>query len=78
MKYHGIELEEFKSDKPVSFDPPRKMLCWDVEGNYELTDSYVKNVDLFLPAGYDSLHSRAVTVYKNSWCHCAFIPEGDN
>lgn len=77
MKYHGQELKEFKSDVPVAFDPPKKMLCWDVDDGSELTDSYFKLVDLFLPAGYDSLHSRAVTVHKNSWCHCAEIPEGE-
>lgn len=29
MKYKGIELKEFTSDKPVAFDPPKKMLVWD-------------------------------------------------
>lgn len=77
MKYKGIELKEFVSDKPVAFDPPKKMLCWDVDNGSELTDAHFKLVDMFLPAGYDSVHSRAVTVHKNSWCHCAEIPEGE-
>ena len=29
MKYQGIELKEFTSDKSVVFDPPKKMLVWD-------------------------------------------------
>ena len=31
MKYKGIELKEFESEKPVLFDPPRKMLVWDYD-----------------------------------------------
>ena len=29
MKYKGIELKEFESEKPVVFDPPKLMLMWD-------------------------------------------------
>ena len=29
MKYKGKELKEFTSDKPVVFDPPKKMVVWD-------------------------------------------------
>lgn len=78
MKYHGQELKEFASSTPVAFDPPKKMLCWDIDDGSELTDSHFKLVDTFLPAEYDCKHSRAVTVYKNSWCHCAEIPEGES
>lgn len=77
MKYHGHELKEYVSDKPVAFDPPKKMLCWNTENNEELTDSYLKFVSMFLPAGYDCIHSRAVTVHKNSWRHCAEVIEGE-
>ena len=28
MKYKGIELKEFESEKPVVFDPPKLMLMW--------------------------------------------------
>lgn len=28
MNYKGKELKEFKSDKPVSFDPPKEVLVW--------------------------------------------------
>ena len=28
MKYKGIELNEFESEKPVLFDPPKLMLVW--------------------------------------------------
>ena len=29
MKYKGIELKEFTSEKPVIFDQPKRMLVWD-------------------------------------------------
>ena len=28
MIYKGIELKEFTSEKPVVFDPPKRMLVW--------------------------------------------------
>ena len=31
MKYKGIELKEFESEKPVFFDPPKKMLENEIE-----------------------------------------------
>lgn len=31
IKYNGMELEEFTSDKPVIFDPPIECICWDEE-----------------------------------------------
>ena len=33
MKYKGIELKEFTSDKTVVFDPPKEMLVWDYESS---------------------------------------------
>jgi len=77
MKYHGIELKEFVSDKPVAFNPPKKMLCWDVERDIELDESYCKNVDTWLPAGTGQPYARAVTINKNQWLHCAEMPEGE-
>ena len=35
MKYKGIELKEFTSDKTVVFDPPKEMLVWDYESSAE-------------------------------------------
>ena len=28
MKYHGIELTEFKSNKNIAFNPKRRMIVW--------------------------------------------------
>lgn len=75
MKYKGIELKEFTSDKPVAFDPPVEMLCWNVDVNVELTERHIKQIDMYLPAGYNSEFSRAITVNNNSWRHCAVMPE---
>ena len=35
MKYKGIELKEFASDKPVILNPPKEMLVWDYESSAE-------------------------------------------
>ena len=78
MKYKGQELKELTSSVPVAFDPPKKMLCWDVDdAKSGLTEDNCQLVDMFLPAGYDCIHSRAVTVDKISWKHCAEIPKGE-
>lgn len=70
MKYKGIELTEFKSDKAVLFDPPKKMLVWDSDdGDYELDDPI--NVYAYLPAH----PTYKVTAYPGTWKHCAEIPE---
>lgn len=66
MKYKGMELKEFTSDKPVIFDPPKKMLVWDCEGN---TDSV--RVLAYLP----SLDFPTITTEGFHYRHCAEIPE---
>ncbi len=66
MKYNGIELTEFTSDKPVIFDPPRKMLVWDTEGD----PIYEDMVD-----GYFPNRSSRVLGTLETWAHCAEIPE---
>lgn len=66
MKYKGIELREFTSDKPVVFDPPRKMLVWD-----GLSDSPVEvEVYAFMPAW-----RYPVATANQTFAHCAEIPE---
>ncbi len=66
MKYKGIELEEFTSDRPVVFDPPKKMLVW---CNGDLRPDEL-DVHAYIPA-------RAYPVVLNGDClsHCAEIPE---
>ena len=45
MKYKGIELKEFESEKPLLFDPPKLMLVWN-DGNSEPSKD---NVFAFIP-----------------------------
>lgn len=66
MKYNGMKLNEFKSDKPVMFDPPKKMLVWDenIEVREDLVYAYIPKRFVYKVIG----HSCA-------WTHCAEIPK---
>lgn len=66
MKYKGIELKEFKSEKPVLFDPPNLMLVWN-DGDSEPSE---ENVFAFIP-------NRCYPVIgtDDNLDHCAEIPE---
>lgn len=68
MKYKGIELKEFTSEKPVVFDPPKRMLVWD----YEDDDETPTEVDViaFIPNRY-----RKVFEQTSVYIHCAEIPD---
>ena len=66
MKYKGIELKEFKSEKPVVFDPPKRMLMWN---NCDSGPSEA-NVFAFIPN-----RRYPVIGTDNSFDHCAEIPE---
>ncbi len=66
MKYNGIELKEFTSDKPVVFDPPRKMLVWDCESDPITEDT----VEAYFPN-----RSGRVLGMNEQWAHCAELPE---
>ena len=48
MKYKGKELDVFKSDKNVAFNPPRQMLVWDDVMNNPL----VEYVGTLLPSEF--------------------------
>ena len=65
MKYKGIELKEFTSEKTVLFDPPKRMLVWD----YDETPTEVE-VFAFIP-------NRCCRVIEQMsvHIHCAEIPE---
>ena len=66
MKYKGIELKEFTSEKPVIFDPPKRMLVWDyVDGT-----PIEKDVIAFIPNRYHK-----VIEQTSLYIHCAEIPE---
>ena len=66
MKYKGIELNEFTSDKPVIFDPPKRMLVWD----YDDETPTEKDVIAFIPNRYHK-----VIEQTSLSLHCAEIPE---
>ena len=69
MKYKGIKLKEFESEKPVLFDPPRKMLVWN--DNDETPTK--KDVLAFIPN-----RCYPVIATDNSFDHCAEIPEANS
>ena len=66
MKYKGIELKEFESEKPVLFDPPKRMLVWN-DGDSE---PFEGSVFAFIP----NTHFPVIGSYYN-FDHCAEIPE---
>ena len=66
MKYKGIELKEFTSEKPVLFGPPKRMLVWD----YDDETPTEAEVLAFIPNRCHKVIEQ-MTVY----IHCAEIPE---
>lgn len=66
MKYKGIELKEFESEKPVLFDPPKLMLVWN-DGDSEPSK---ENVFAFIPT-----RCYPVIATDDNLDHCAEIPE---
>ena len=68
MKYKGIELKEFTSEKPVVFDPPKRMLVWDYNDE---TPTEVE-VLAFIPNRYHKAIEQ-MSVY----IHCAEIPDSE-
>ena len=66
MTYKGIELKEFESEKPVSFDPPKLMLVWN-DGDSEPSK---ENVFAFIPT-----RCYPVIATDDDLNHCAEIPE---
>ena len=67
MKYKGKELDVFKSDENVAFNPPRQMLVWD----NAMDNPLVEYVGAFCPS---RLH--AVIINDGGmFHHCAEIPK---
>jgi len=71
MKYQGKELKEYTSVKPIIFDPPKMMLCWNCD-----TDIPIE----CLAFSYDGRSSMPVVAAleedkTQTWRHCAEIPE---
>ena len=68
MKYKGIELKEFTSDKPVVFGPPKRMLVWDCDDETPTE----KDVIAFIPNRYHK-----VIEQTSLSLHCAEIPDSE-
>lgn len=69
MKYNGMKLKEFTSDKPLVFDPPKLMLCW----SGHVDEAFPHHVFAFVPNREEGF---AAVICKSSyWQHCAEIPE---
>ncbi len=66
MKYKGIEIKEFESEKPVLFDPPKLMLVW----NHDSQCPKERIVYAFIPRS-----PMPAACYQYTWAHCAEIPE---
>lgn len=66
MKYKGIELKEFTSEKPVIFDQPKRMLVWDFDDGIPIE----KDVIAFIPN-----RCRKVIEQTCAYIHCAEIPD---
>lgn len=66
MKYKGIELKEFTSDKTVVFDPPKKMLVWDKDNGKPI------QCDVLM---YHPRYTYPVICADDSFRYCAEIPE---
>lgn len=72
MNYKEKELKEFKSDKPIVFDPPKEMLVWDVD---EDNDDAVIPDDPVLVCAYIPTREMKVITSHASWQHCAEVPK---
>ena len=68
MKYKGIELNEFESEKPVIFDPPKRMLVWDYDDE---TPTEVEVLAFIPNRYYKAIEQMSVYI------HCAEIPDSD-
>ena len=68
IKYNGMELEEFTSDKPVIFDPPKKCVVRNEIGTLEVSEIL----------GYDPrrfIEARFIGKNGASWGAGAILPE---
>ena len=68
IKYNGMELEEFTSDKPIFFDKPVGALCWNNNG---WQGGICEYVIAFIPRSDSSI---AVTEHT-TWLHMAILPD---
>ena len=75
INYNGMELEEFKPEKPEIFLRPRKALCWDGD-NYEMSFRSVCNVFAVVPYMNPPVYTESRDGRQDSsWYHCALLPD---
>ena len=68
MKYKGKELDVFKSNENIAFNPPHQMLIW----NRGSAEPLVEYVAAFCPSRENAVIINGGGVYQ----HCAEIPKG--
>ena len=73
MNYKGKELKEYRSEEPIFFDPPKRMLCWNRDRDIPIECRVFS---------YENRPSISVVVAEaaeddmpQTWKHCAEIPE---
>lgn len=69
IDYNGMKLEEFTSDKPVTFEPAKKMIVWN-EG-YLFDEMLV----LYVNTRFHAVLSIDNDGHLETFDHCAEIPE---
>ena len=69
ITYNGMELEEFTSDKPVIFDPPKKMLVTD---DYDCKYCRVTEIIVYDPR---RTVCKAIGIHNQSWKYCFLFPD---
>ena len=69
INYNGMELEEFTSDKPVIFDPPKKMLVTD---DYDCKYCRVTEIIVYDPR---RTVCKAIGIHNQSWKYCFLFPD---
>lgn len=69
INYNGMELEEFTSDKPVIFDPPKKMAVTD---DYDCKDCRVTEIIVYDPR---RTVCKAIGIHNQSWRYCFLLPD---
>ena len=67
MIYKGKELDVFRSDENIAFNPPHQMLVWD----WESTEPLVEYVAAFCPSRLNAV----IINDSGEWQYCAEIPK---
>lgn len=71
ITYKGKQYEEFTADKNIMFNPPKRAIFWDTDADActEVCDDLIA----FCPG-----RMHPAIAQRNSWRHCAILPEPRN